>query len=470
MSKHTASTFGKIRVAVIICCLILILSIFAYAYISDFANTVLPKDEITGNLDSLQGDDLSYDNVSSYVKKYGIGNINEYKINMVEQLIKSNYYTELPDTRLWAEKTVARFVEYYYDNIDLNDQVAVTDAILKCMVSTKFGNQYVTSSFGDDWSYYRTKEEYESYSNTLQGSDEFVGIGIQVNANTLEISMVYKESGAEAAGIKPKDILWSVDGNTADSYTTDELLEMIRGEIGTTVKIGVKRGDSLLEFDVERKIVSERTVYYEITDENFGYIIITHFYGNTFEQFKEAVDKLTEEGVDALIIDVRYNPGGLLYQAAYIVDYLTPDAEGRILGSYQEKGEKTIFRTEDGHGVDLPIAVLCNENSASSAEMFTGAMRDLGDAGILDVVIIGSTTYGKGLVQQTYLMGDGTAITFTIGYFNPPSDVNFNGTGVKPHIEVPEVADVDAPLERAKEEVLKIKENKPVEIIPGMAA
>lgn len=446
MSMNCTSSLGKLKGVIVICCLFLIFGILGYAYLSDMNTEVLGKDEIISRIESSAEDESNYSYISAYIKKFGVGNVNTYKINEAETKIINNYYKELPDRCELAKSIVALFVENYYDKVDLNNKGAVTDAVLECFVRT----------LGDPYAYYRTALQYEDYSQNLEGGDEFVGIGIQINQQTLEITMVYKDSGAYEAGIRPKDVLYGVEDKTTENASLDELLELIKGEPDTTVKIKVKRDDKILEFNVTRKVLTERTVTYEILDEGIGYIYISQFLGTTATEFEEAVNYCTEMNVKALIVDVRYNPGGLLDSVVAVIDYLTPDEENRRIGSYTYSGGEQVYYTSDGHGVDLPIAVICNEYSASAAELFTGAMRDYGNEGILNTVIVGATTYGKGIAQSSFYLHDGSALTFTIGYFNPPCNVNFNGEGVRPDFEVAEVENTDAQFDAAKETVLEL--------------
>ena len=446
MSMHSYSPLGKVRTAVIICCLILILSIFAYAYITNENDTVIGKEEIISNLESLGNEDYGYTYVSSYVKKYGISNINSYKINSIESQLEGDFFKELPEEKELAKSIVMLFIENFYDNIDLNDKDKVTDAVLKCFFA----------SLGDPYAYYRTAEEFKEYMTSLEGSEEFVGIGVMMNQETLEILMVFPGSGAEEAGIKSRDVLHAVDGKTLSDVSKEELLALVAGEEGTTVNVTVKRGDELLDFTVTRKTLVERSVVYNMTDDNIGYIQITQFLQTTSAQFIEAVDWCEANGAVALVIDVRYNPGGLLNSVASVIDYLTPDAEDRRIASFTQSGQEYVYYTSDGHSVDLPIAVICNEGTASAGELFTAAMRDYGKEGVLDTVIVGTTTYGKGVVQSSYTLYDSSGITYTIGYYNPPSDVNFDGIGVIPGVLAEEAEGMDAPLDKAIEEVLKL--------------
>ena len=449
MSMHHASPFGKFKGAVVIICLVLILGILGYAYLSDRYTTVLDKDEILNKIETTDSID-NYSYLSSYIKAYGIGNVNAYKINEAESKISTYYYKELPDKQELAKTVVSLFIEHYYDTVDLNDKNAVTDAVLNCLVT----------ALGDPYAYYRTAPQFQDYTQDLEGGDEFVGIGVMINNQTCEITMVYRDSGAYEAGIRPKDIFYGVEDKTTDDTSVDELLTMVKGEHDTTVKIKVKRDGAVLEFDVKRKILTERTVTYQILEDGIGYIYISQFLGTTYPEFIEAVDYCTEMNVKALVIDVRYNPGGLLSSVVSVIDYLAPDAADRRICSYTQAGVEETFYTSDGHSVDIPIAVICNEYTASAGELFTAAMRDYGNEGILDTVIVGTTTYGKGIAQSSFYLYDNSALTFTIGYFNPPCNVNFNGEGVHPDFEVEEVTEYDLPFDTACQKVLELVSTK----------
>ena len=168
MSMYCSSPLRKLRVAVIICCLILIIGILGYAFLTNKETTVLAKNEITDNVQTLGGEDYGYTFVSSYLKKYGIGNINSYKMNAIESQLESDFYKELPEERQIAKDTALLFVEYYYDVIDLENKKEVTDALLKCFFS----------SIGDPYAFYRTEEEFAEFIGSLEGGREFVGIGV----------------------------------------------------------------------------------------------------------------------------------------------------------------------------------------------------------------------------------------------------------------------------------------------------
>ena len=425
----------------------MIIGIIAYLYFADTTNPeILEKEQIEENLKTYAGQDLNYTYVSSYIKHYGIGNIQSSKINTVEKLLEVDFYKELPAEYETARIVCELYLEYFYDTVDKNDQEAVTDAILACLVA----------STGDRYAYYRTAEEYEAYMSSIQGQDSFVGIGILVNSQTREIIMVYKDSGAEAAGIRRHDIIHSVEGITFEDTSSDELINMLRGDEGTTVNLTVKRGDELTNLTVMRKTFTEQTVYREIDEDNVGYIYVTQFLATTVDDFKEAVDYCVENNAEAIVVDVRSNPGGLVNSAVSMVDYLVPDAEGRRILYYTQGKNKYEYYTTDNHSVDLPIAILCNGGTASSAEIFTSAMRDFSEMGLVNAVIVGDTTYGKGIVQRSYPIIDGSAVTFTIGFFYTPNEVNFHGEGIEPDFKVEETTGEDAPFEKAKDELLKL--------------
>ena len=442
---HHSSPLGKLRIVIIICCLGLIIGILGYAYLSDKNDSVLDSNEIIGNIEELGDEDFGYTHVSSYAKKYGIGNLNTYKINAIEEQLEADFYKPLPEEKDLAKEACLLFIEHYYNSVDLTDKKAVTDAFLKCFFA----------SIGDPYAFYRTNEEFMEFIESLQGGEEFVGIGVMMNQETLEILMVYEDSGADAAGIMAGDFIYGVEGKTINDTPKEELLNLIKGEPDTTVRVTVKRGEELIEFTVVRKTLTEKSVYYRMGEDKVGYIQIIQFLQDTPAQFEEAVDYCTNGGAVALVIDVRYNPGGLLDAVVDVIDYLAPDAQERRIGSYTQTGVEHVYYTTDGHSVDLPIAVICNEGTASAGELFTAAMRDYGNDGVLDTVIVGTTTYGKGVAQNSYSLYDMSGITYTIGYFNPPCDINFDGVGVNPDFTVNEENGKDAPLEMAIDKVLE---------------
>ena len=440
------SPLGKARSFVVICCLILVIGIIAYAYLTDTNDKMLEKETIEENLETYRNRDLGYTYVSSYVKKYGIGNINSYKLNSIENRLETDFYKALPSEYESAKVVCELYLKHFYDTVDKDDKEAVTDAIITCFIA----------SLGDPYAYYRNAEEFKEYLTSLEGDESFVGIGVMVDSKTLEVIMVYKDSGAEEAGIRRGDFIYAVNGKTINESSADELTNELKGEAGTQVSITVKRGDELIDVVATRRALSEQTVTYEIDENNVGYIYVTQFLATTAPQFAEAVDYCVNNKAVAIVIDMRYNPGGLLNSVIAMIDYIVPDAKDRMITSYTQGQDKFVYYTTDGHGVSLPIAVICNGGTASAGELFTAAMRDFADAGVIKAVIVGENTYGKGVVQTSYTLYDMSGITYTIGYYNPPCDVNFDGVGIIPDVKVEETEGKDAPFETAKSEVMKL--------------
>ena len=234
-----------------------------------------------------------------------------------------------------------------------------------------------------------------------------------------------------------------------------------------------KRGDELLSFKMTREAISEKSVGYAIDPEtNIAYIRIASFKSNTADQFIEAVDAAEEAGVRGIIFDVRFNPGGYVNIVKKMLSYLVPT--GEILASYRYSGQVVVVdkayddvhptkKDENGadlvedHVISVPVVVICDEYTASSGELFTAAIRDYRDMGLIDATIVGATTYKKGIMQNTYTYSlDRSSITFTVAYYDPPCGENYHGIGVIPDVEVPSSYTEDLQYPRALEELEKL--------------
>jgi carboxyl-terminal processing protease len=291
----------------------------------------------------------------------------------------------------------------------------------------------------DPYSVYYTPEEYEKLMEDDGG--EYVGIGAVVSRNmeTMNVYVVKPIVGspAEAAGILPEDIIVSVgDVDVTTDMELDEVVSMIRGEEGTTVTLKIYReGDTDYRYiDVTRAVVQNVTVSSEMLDDNIGYIQVEQFIENTPEQFEEQIDDLLSQGAEGLVIDLRDNPGGLLTAVTEMCDYIVPDDMGDgLIVSTKDKNDRVLeeWKLEDGHSVDVPMVVLVNGNSASASEIFTGCMKDYGLA-----TIVGTTTYGKGIVQSVIPLSDGSAIKITIAKYFTPSGNDIHKVGIEPDVEV----------------------------------
>ncbi len=377
------------------------------------------------------------DSVLRYIYEWGFPAFNTNKFGTVESLVKQRYYEQLPSDLLIATRCAELFLQKFYDNIDLNNFTTVTDALLKCYMA----------SIGDDYAVYRVASEQQTFSEDITGGGSFVGIGVHI-VNTdpysqnglLYVSGVYENSGASNAGIIPGDIIVSVDGVSAATAGYKATAEALKGEDGSFVNVGVMRGGELLpEFTVERCLLPEISVYTRFDEQTgYGYVSIMSFQKSTSDEFAAAIDELEALGAVGIIFDLRNNLGGVLTAVHDNVSYLVDDEIPFI--SYTSNGEqRDPEKTHlDSHKLDIPMVVLVNEFTASAAEIFAAALRDYRDCPELgasnrDITIVGSKTYGKGVMQQTVLFSsDGSSVTFTTAYYNPPSGVNYNGIGIIP--------------------------------------
>lgn len=303
----------------------------------------------------------------------------------------------------------------------------------------------IMKGLDDPYSVYYTKEEYEKLKEDDSG--EFEGIGATVtkdiDSGIISIAKPLKDSPAEKAGVLPGDVIVQVDDL---EITTDMELEFvvgkIRGEKGTDVELKIYRDgeDDYLTFTITRDTIVNTTVEYEMLDNDIGYIQIQQFVDNTPELFEDAIDDLEGQGAKGLVFDLRNNPGGLVSSVVEMVDYVIDDermADGAetpgLILQTRDKDDKVMeeYKCSDGHSVDLPIAVIVNGNSASAAEIFAGNMQDYGVA-----EIVGTTTYGKGIVQSVVPLSDGSAIKLTIAQYFNPSGNTVHKVGITPDKEV----------------------------------
>lgn len=313
------------------------------------------------------------------------------------------------------------------------------------------------NALGDPYSVYydeeETKELYESTSGEYSG----IGVVFSQNLNTKVITavQVYKGSPAEEAGVKAGDILYKVDEEEVASVDISDVVQKIRGEENTMVELTVLRGDRAEEvtLEIQRRKIEVETVAYEMKENGIGYIRITEFDSVTYSQFERALQELENAGMEGLIVDLRANPGGNLKTVADILDLLLP--EGRVVYTEDKNGRKEELTSDEEHKFTKPMAVLADGNSASAAEIFAGAIQDYGLG-----PIVGTTTYGKGIVQQVIDLGDGTCVKLTISEYFTPKGRNIHKIGIKPDVEVEfekdeENPEADNQLEAALDEIRK---------------
>ena len=300
----------------------------------------------------------------------------------------------------------------------------------------------------DPYSQYYTSDEFQTLKEQTSGS--FVGIGVYIGVNSendkITIISPIEGSPAQKSGIKSGDVVVKVNGKSIESKTVDEVIKQIKGKENTTVNLTVERDGKEIDFDITRKTIVTKSVSSEVKEDNIGYLRITSFDENTYKEFKEAVTSLQKKNIKSLIIDLRDNPGGLLDICVDIADYLL--GEGTIVYTKDNKGETQYYKS-DKNKVDLPIVVLINENSASASEILTAAIVD-NKAGIA----VGTTSYGKGLVQSVKEFNDGTGYKLTTAQYYTPNGDYINKQGIKPDIVE---KDKEKQLDRAIEYIKKNK-------------
>lgn len=282
--------------------------------------------------------------------------------------------------------------KYYYFHDDAPD----TEKLLEDAAHD------IVNSIGDPYAAYYTNEEYEAFENSINGSYKGIGVLLGVtDGNGAEIVRVYEGNPAAKAGIREGDTVIAVDGKSTLGLPHEEVSDLISGLDGTTVALTIKRGEETLEIDVERGDVYIKRVYTEILENSIGYIRIESFTGNAAEEFNEGLDGLLGQGIESLIIDLRNNPGGSLDVVVAICDRILPECtittlEGKLVDPPQS------FESTAEQSLEIPYAVLINENSASSSEIFASAVQDNKCA-----ALIGKNTYGKGIVQSSWALRNG---------------------------------------------------------------
>ena len=310
---------------------------------------------------------------------------------------------------------------------------------------------------GDPYTEYISKEEMKEYMEDTLGN--YVGIGIYMlldeENGKIKVLAPMKGSPAETVGIKSGDIIETVDG---EEYTKDEMSEVankIKGKEGTTVKIGIKRGEENLEFEVTRQNIKVNPVEGKILENNIGYIQFASFDETTYEDFKAKYEELKNQGITSLIIDLRNNGGGLVDQATDIAD-LFVEKDTPLLYEVDKDGNEEVIKAENDVTINIPTIILTNENTASASEILAGALKDLGKA-----KIVGTKTYGKGIIQQIISLSDGSGIKITTDEYQTPNRNKIHEVGIEPDetVELPETVtnvleileDQDTQLQKAIE-------------------
>jgi len=294
----------------------------------------------------------------------------------------------------------------------------------------------MVNSLGDEYSVYMNAEKFQELQSHIQGA--FGGIGIYVGVKDNKITVIAPIEGTPGsrAGIKSGDVIVKINDKPTENMDIDEAVGIMKGEPGTDVKVSIARGgrEKLLDFNITREIINVPTVEGELLKENpdIAYLKIAMFASNTDEALNEELKKLSDQGFKAIIIDLRFNPGGDLHTVVNMAEHFIP--KGPVVHIVYND-EKTETLTASGKNLKVPIAVLINDGSASASEILAGAIKDTGSG-----TLIGTTTFGKGIVQSIYFLNQGAGLKLTTAKYLTPNKNDIHKKGVEPDIvvELPE--------------------------------
>ena len=301
------------------------------------------------------------------------------------------------------------------------DQTAMQDAAANAMIE----------ALGDRWSYYIPAESYAEYLEEMKNA--YVGIGITISPRTdnmgLDVLDVTESGPAQEAGVLKGDVITAVDGTVIEGMEVNEVKKMIQGGAGTTVKLTVLRAETELQLDVARREIKTPVAKAQMLDGQIGLVTIVNFNANCANETIAAIEKLISDGAQKLIFDVRNNPGGYASEMVAVLDRLLP--EGKLFTTVDYAGKETV-NMSDANCLNMPMAVLINENAYSAAEFFAAAMSEYDAA-----VLVGEQTIGKGYFQNTFLLPDGSAVGLSIGKYYTPKGNSLADVGIMPEVMVP---------------------------------
>lgn len=287
---------------------------------------------------------------------------------------------------------------------------------------------------GDPYTRFLTPQQFAVLTSKTSGELSGVGVRLGQDQHTSDLIVVesLENSPATAAGIKSGDRLVRIDGKPTALMSVEDATEAIRGEVGTDVSLQISRpGEETFEVTLTRANIEVASVDYKVQDEGsllVGYIKLDEFSSHAAEQMKEAIEQFHSQKVSGLVLDLRGNPGGLLFASVDIARMFIKD--GEIVHTIDRKGGDRQFSADNSTLTDLPLVVLVNENSASASEILAGALKESGRA-----TVVGTNTYGKGTVQSVHSLSDGSGLAVTIARYYPPSGIDINKVGISPNIE-----------------------------------
>lgn len=288
---------------------------------------------------------------------------------------------------------------------------------------------YVTG-LGDKWSSYIPADQYEVYQLSSQGKGCGIGVTVISGVDSIRVNLVYDESPAAKAGIQKGDYIVGAEGKTVADDGADAVLDAIAGEAGTEVTVSVADSPSgtARELTMERAMVTQKMAWGQMLEGNIGYIRIENFHDGSAEQFQKTLDDLIAAGAQKLVIDVRHNGGGRVKEMSEMLDPLLP--EGTIMTLRTKSGSENVYES-DAEMIDLPIAVLIDDQSISAAEFFAAALQEYERA-----TLVGTHTTGKGRAQQTFELSDGSALNLSVEEYFTPKGNSLADVGIAPDVEV----------------------------------
>lgn len=342
-------------------------------------------------------------------------------ISMYQSLGKGTVKYIASDTIGRTFQTFHSFIEKHY--LGEMDDNAMLESAIKGYVE----------GLNDEYSEYITKEEMEEYMQDTTG--KYVGIGIYIAANTqtnqIVVLMPMKGSPAEEAGLKSGDVITKVDGVAYTGETLSEASSALKKEEGTKAQIEILRDDEVLNFEVERREVKINHIETEVLENKIGYMEIATFDEGCYQEFKQKWEELKAKNVTSLIIDLRNNGGGIVQEATNIADMMVEKDKTLLITASKNK-EENRTKAKQEKEIDLPIVILVNENTASSSEILTAAIKENNS----QVTVVGTNTYGKGVIQTIFNLTDGSGIKLTTSEYYTPNHNVINKVGIKPDIEV----------------------------------
>jgi carboxyl-terminal processing protease len=348
---------------------------------------------------------------------------------------------------IWSMKTTSK--EAVVDS--LISKEALTSATSEDVENGKYTG--MVGALDDSYAAYYTPEETEANRKSQSGTYAGIGIGAAKDPDTggILVASVTAGSPAEKAGLEAGDIITEMDGEPTANLDISGVSSKISAMTGQEMKLTILRGTDTFSVSVTPGEVEEEEVSHEMKSDGIGYIRISGFTKITTEQFQEALEDLKGQGMTKLIIDLRNNPGGLVDAATGCLDKIIP--EGLEVYTVEKDGTRTDYNSPGKDPLTIPLVLLVNGNTGSSAEIFTGACRDR-----LSCTIVGEKTYGKGIVQTTTTLADGSSIKFTTAHYYTPNGTDINGNGITPDIVValadgakPDASDTDTQFMKAME-------------------